>query len=698
MIKSSLLSHDEIDEQSSKDLSPITVRNAETYYGSDSLRKVEKDSPDTDSDLETSIPHGLDRTVDIPSTFRDDQEPVLQVGRTPYVHSVLKPLSAYSTEAKNGVLRDKPMFRQQSHKPLNSGDLSAAATSITRQNAISEQDDNLEVDVPVSTIEETKLPPSIPSQRSEFPRNMQATKRKASEPVVLSPNVTKRRKAFRADRAGSEHDSRHEIADPRDFGRQHRNEVLALLSEKAHHNIVALDTPASAKEESSNMDFVSKNESSVQNHTDELQAEIKSEDTLGHDHARSQVFHSLPQSTDVVHETRLEDSEASHEHKSSPNLVPVAEQSVADVFPASEKGNIAEDPKVVDSDLPKPTSQFAGDMRQNDDKVPSNLFGRFKVAYPDYPGNQGHFAAICRRIALLVRNNRMEHPSLWDDFAIRHRTEYTQYSAQCNDDAVDQLPYERFYREKVSQTKYSCPSGLVLTRNSISDFLPQETFLQRESKSGSSTDDLFIPQSTEIDDEVSAGSPAATGREVAYNVKNSNNVLPDSGAIDNGQVSRARGADRLRDKTHPIAPTPQRQQSRPSSHEPSFRSSSNDTRFAFALGADKLFQDLVRPKGGTKKEVIELTSDSEDQQSGTSPRRPPTSTARPKGGRRSLPWTKTNSQPSAKASDTAKTVASTPTPSVPTHERQLSASTSKAGIPKESRPFAAFGPAKSGNS
>ena len=889
----SLPTHDHIDQQSSREVSPRIIRNAEAYSGSDSCRKMKNDSPDTDSDLETSIPHGLDRTIDIPSTFCVDQGPVLQVDRTPRIRSsLLKRYSAFSTEVNNGLAQDKALSREGGHNLSKSDDLSATAISILRQNALSEQDDNLEADVPISTIEETKLPPSIPSPRSTSPRIMQATKRKASEPVVLSPNVTKRRRAFRAGRAGSEHDSRNQIADPRDFGRQHRNEFFAQFSEKAHYNAAALDTPGSAKEESSDTNVASKNGLAVQNHTDEMHLGIKSEDHLRNDHALSHALHSLPHSPDVVHETRLEDSheksshpskidrvdgadramqegnqkdhdglptppepilqlrkclirsmyegdieslasqasnpeiakwmsnafpypyrvedaakwisiatsaspilnfaicrpddntviggiglkpkqdvshitmqigywlgeehwrrgiakeavsvfsewtfeqfrhvlrleaevyegnsssvrvlenagyafeaknrdaiekmgvvrsvlvfckfrgsEVSHEHKPSPNLVPVAEQSITGLFLTSEEDNAIKDPKIGASDLPKPRSLSDEEMRQAEHNFPPNLFDRFKIAYPEYPGNESQFAAICRKIGSLVRINSMEHPSLWDDFVVRHRTEYTQYLIQCNDEAVDPLPYERFYREKISQTKYSCSSGLVLTRGTISAFLPQE-----DCGSASSMENQSIPQSIELDDRVSAGSPTDAGRKMASNANEISKLLPDSGATSNYQVPSTKGANRLSSKTHPIGSTVRKQQSRPPSREKSFGSSSNDIRSNFSLGAEKLLQDLGRPKGGTKKEVIELTSGSEDEQP-----RPKT-----KRGRRSLPWTDTGNQPKAEASATVGTVASTSTPSVPKHGQQLPASISKPRVPKEYRPFAAFGSAKNG--
>lgn len=84
-----------------------------------------------------------------------------------------------------------------------------------------------------------------------------------------------------------------------------------------------------------------------------------------------------------------------------------------------------------------------------------SLFARFKKEYPDYTGNASHFEKICSKIESLARVDRMEHPSLWDDFIIRHKTDYPQYTFQCMEDALDPVPYERFYRDAIEEPKYT---------------------------------------------------------------------------------------------------------------------------------------------------------------------------------------------------------------------------------------------------
>lgn len=100
--------------------------------------------------------------------------------------------------------------------------------------------------------------------------------------------------------------------------------------------------------------------------------------------------------------------------------------------------------------------------------APANIFERFKVAYPTYPGDVKQFVAICRKISSLIRSNRMEHQSLWDDFIIRHKIEYAQYLRQCAEDAEDPLPYEEFYRNEIEEPQYH---SRIITRRNLDEVL-----------------------------------------------------------------------------------------------------------------------------------------------------------------------------------------------------------------------------------
>ena len=84
----------------------------------------------------------------------------------------------------------------------------------------------------------------------------------------------------------------------------------------------------------------------------------------------------------------------------------------------------------------------------------ADIYERLRLAYPAYPGDRKHFLAICKKIKNLLSKNRMEHPSLWDDFIVRHKTEYPQYVRRCAEEADDPLAYEDYYREEIEQPLY----------------------------------------------------------------------------------------------------------------------------------------------------------------------------------------------------------------------------------------------------
>ena len=88
-------------------------------------------------------------------------------------------------------------------------------------------------------------------------------------------------------------------------------------------------------------------------------------------------------------------------------------------------------------------------------RAPLTVFESFKIAYPEYKGNEQRFIAICKKINALVQQDRMEHRSLWDDFIIRHIMEYSQYLQTCAENAEDPVPYERFYRNEIEDPRFT---------------------------------------------------------------------------------------------------------------------------------------------------------------------------------------------------------------------------------------------------
>ena len=119
---------------------------------------------------------------------------------------------------------------------------------------------------------------------------------------------------------------------------------------------------------------------------------------------------------------------------------------LSNTIPDSEVNQIEEHQNAVQ--LPAEIS------KQKPPFVPQDIFHKFKATYPAYPGDLKHFTAICRKIGQLVKANRMEHQSLWDDFIVRHKIEYPQYLRRCAEEANDAVPYEDFYQNEVEGPQY----------------------------------------------------------------------------------------------------------------------------------------------------------------------------------------------------------------------------------------------------
>ena len=102
-------------------------------------------------------------------------------------------------------------------------------------------------------------------------------------------------------------------------------------------------------------------------------------------------------------------------------------------------------------------------IRPHEDEGRNNVFNQFRTTYPQYVGTLDQFMAICNRIKRLSMIQHMVHQYLWDDFIIRHRTDYPIYLSLCADTADDPLPYEQFYHEKITKPLFT--KGVVNREN-----------------------------------------------------------------------------------------------------------------------------------------------------------------------------------------------------------------------------------------
>ncbi|KAL9579122.1 MAG: hypothetical protein Q9212_005291 [Teloschistes hypoglaucus] len=98
-----------------------------------------------------------------------------------------------------------------------------------------------------------------------------------------------------------------------------------------------------------------------------------------------------------------------------------------------------------------------------------DMFARFQSTYSEYSGTRGHFNGMCKKIDQLVRAGRMEHKSLWDDFIIRHKTDYPQYLQRCVDNVEDAKAYEQFYHNEIDEPRFT---KRIIQPGTLSEVIP----------------------------------------------------------------------------------------------------------------------------------------------------------------------------------------------------------------------------------
>lgn len=87
-----------------------------------------------------------------------------------------------------------------------------------------------------------------------------------------------------------------------------------------------------------------------------------------------------------------------------------------------------------------------------DTTLPSNIFEAFKSTYPEYTGNVKHFKNQCSQIEELDRDDRMVPKWMWDDYIVRSRTDYKDYTDECIDSGEAPMAYIRFYKDRIRDT------------------------------------------------------------------------------------------------------------------------------------------------------------------------------------------------------------------------------------------------------
>ncbi len=461
------------------------------------------EAAETDLELENGIAPGLPH----PCTALQEGKPILQVKRTPYVSGE----AARTSRSRQTSLFSLPSTRDESTSDSIDGHMSAdyvmssnsiipsthygqanpAASDISppefgldgsteymnmdEDEAMLDQQIHSEIDAhsqrsrsispskerssgfgSAEVGRESVLPPLLhpdplhPMPSLSLVEDAEHSKRKAAESDRLSSFVTKRRKHIKPPPAFNFSQDNRQTQDPSLLARAHRREFF--ISRR-------LDT---AKVAEGTVDKTTrKGDSSEESAEDANQ----SPDLLSAEVAPMQIDHHSPE-TDL--NAGLSES-ACYQADNGPSVRKSRLMS-RDYTP--QNISLATG---IDLDRPiKPAGSAAVQEPQTCTALPSKMptpakgtiYDLFRNTYPDYTGELKHFLNMCNRINALLQGDRMEHRSLWDDFIVRHKTEYRKYLFDCTDRGEDPIPYEKFYRDEVDEPKYV---KRILTPASLKD-------------------------------------------------------------------------------------------------------------------------------------------------------------------------------------------------------------------------------------
>ncbi|KAL4960136.1 uncharacterized protein BDV14DRAFT_148814 [Aspergillus stella-maris] len=85
----------------------------------------------------------------------------------------------------------------------------------------------------------------------------------------------------------------------------------------------------------------------------------------------------------------------------------------------------------------------------------SEIYKKFCSAYPTYTGDFEHFLGQCSRLRAFREGGSLQRPHLWDDFIIKHLTDYPQYLTNCMRNDTRPLAYEQHFANSFSTPTYT---------------------------------------------------------------------------------------------------------------------------------------------------------------------------------------------------------------------------------------------------
>ncbi len=293
-------------------------------------------------------------------------------------------------------------------------------------------------------------------------------KREASEQDSLSPFVTKRRKPFKPPAFHFSQDNR-QTQDPISLGRKHRREFFASKKiqnmhgndERTDGTVRDANSPHMGTENVTQSITEQPTESALMD-VDQQPPEIDLD---------TGVAQSPVRATDSV---LLKEQSPPRKEELTPERASVISSTLRKQSPHQA------DPAGVQR---SPSSRASTSNATTSTHCP--VYESFRSAYPNYSGELKHFLAMGRRIHTLIQADRMEHRSLWDDFVVRHKTDYPAYLLDCADRGDDPVPYEKFYRDQIDEPKHH---KRILTPANLKDaitLIPPPEAAHRDTLNGS---------------------------------------------------------------------------------------------------------------------------------------------------------------------------------------------------------------------
>ncbi|KAF2235267.1 hypothetical protein EV356DRAFT_121962 [Viridothelium virens] len=111
-----------------------------------------------------------------------------------------------------------------------------------------------------------------------------------------------------------------------------------------------------------------------------------------------------------------------------------------------------EESRIKSKHLARPSQQQTRANSEVDRPSPTvDIFERFTRAYPEYSGDRKHFHNLCQKLNKLQADGKAQHRSHWDDYIIRHKTEYASYLARVNAEGEDPMSYDEYYRHEIEE-------------------------------------------------------------------------------------------------------------------------------------------------------------------------------------------------------------------------------------------------------